>query len=120
MVWLTRKMTTRCCGWRSGSLTVEIATFPLPAAAVAVIAAEIAPTSAVPRTPNSSSTCHPEQSEEPAFDRATALPGSNGVVACFQPAFHSIDLWNTPVPNFNPNTTSDAHSTSIHLVYHCT
>jgi hypothetical protein len=108
MLWLTRKMTTRGCVWRSGSLTVEIATFPLAAVAVAVIAAEIAPTSAVPRTPNSSSTCHPEQSEGPAFDRATALPGSNGVVACFQRVFHSIDLWSTLVPNFKANTNREA------------
>jgi len=77
MLWLTRKMTTRGCVWRSGSLTVEIATFPLAAVAVAVIAAEIAPTSAVPRTPNSSSTCHPEQSEGPALDRVTTLPARN-------------------------------------------
>ena len=32
MLRLTRQMTTRACVWKSGSLTVEIATFPLAAA----------------------------------------------------------------------------------------
>src|SRR6266446_5813955 len=31
MLWLTRKMTTRACVWKSGSLAIELATFPLAA-----------------------------------------------------------------------------------------
>ena len=33
MLWLTRKVTTRGCVWKSGSLAIEIATFPLAAVA---------------------------------------------------------------------------------------